>query len=149
MAARNAGLREKLTQCSSHSGIQVRVYYDQYLSTEDVVFDFRGVTGPAVRRIDPVHLLLQFGHKLDETGFRRLILARDGRKLMYIERTDLRELTREYTYGNPVWSFNHLPERLKAMSGGNAYSRWEGGWLGVLEKQTEDLNQFIADWTGS
>ena len=149
LLGRSAGLRQKLDGCSSRSGIQVRVYYDQYLSKQDVVFDFQGVTGMSVRRIDPVHLLLQFGHKLDETDLRRLVLARNGRKLMYIERADLRELTREYTYGNPVWSFNHLPERLKTMSGANAYSRWKGGWLGVLEKQTEDLNRLIADWTGS
>jgi len=68
--------------------------------------------------------------------------------MMYLRSADMRELFNEYTHGNPVWSFNHLPERLKTMSGNNAYATWEGGWLGVLKGQSEDLNKFISDWTG-
>ncbi|MCO6437293.1 MAG: hypothetical protein J5J06_09430 [Phycisphaerae bacterium] len=148
VALRNNELRTKLAKCSSRSGIMVRVYYGSYLSTNDVVFDLRGVEGSSVRRIDPVHLLLQFGQLLDKQATRRLILARDGRLLMYLRSSDLSELANEYTHGNPMWSFNHLPERLKTMSGNNAYPTWEGGWLGVLKGQSEDLNQFITDWTG-
>jgi len=148
LALRNGGLRAKLADCSSRHGIEVRVYYDSYISTSDVVFDLRGVEGTSVRRIDPVHLLFQFGQLLDKRATRRLILARDGRKLMYLRSTDLTELANEYTHGNPVWSFNQLPERLKTMSGDNAYPTWEGGWIGVLKEQSEDLNRFISDWTG-
>jgi hypothetical protein len=32
------------------------------------------------------------------------------------------------------------------MSGAQAYSTWEGGWLGVLQKQTDDLNTMISEW---
>ncbi|MBU0717992.1 MAG: hypothetical protein KJ749_07075 [Planctomycetes bacterium] len=145
---RNSGLRALLDQCSSRHGVQVHVYYESVFSKQDVVFDFQGVSGSSVRRIDPVHLLLQFGDKLDKSTTNRLILARNGRNLMYLRSSDLKELTREYTFGNPVWAFNHLPERLLTMSGANAYGRWEGGWLGVLEKQAEQLNTFIDDWTG-
>ena len=34
------------------------------------------------------------------------------------------------------------------MSGMQAYGEWTGGWLGVMQKQAEDLNDFIAAWTG-
>ena len=148
VAMRNGGLRTKLAECSSRNGIGVRVYYDSFVSKGDVVFDLREIEGSSIRRIDPVHLLLQFGQLLDKQTTRRLILAHDGRKLMYLRSSDLKELTNEYTHGNPVWSFNHLPERLKTMTGANAYSTWEGGWLGVMKNQSEDLNKFISDWTG-
>ena len=148
VAMRNGGLRTKLAECSSRNGIGVRVYYDSFVSKGDVVFDLQEIEGSTIRRIDPVHLLLQFGQLLDKQTTRRLILAHDGRKLMYLRSSDLRELTNEYTHGNPVWSFNHLPERLKTMAGSNAYSTWEGGWLGVMKRQSEDLNKFISDWTG-
>jgi hypothetical protein len=145
---RSSGLRAKLAECSSRDSMTVRVYYDNLFSRSDVVFDLRGIGGSSVRRIDPVHLLLQFGQLLDKQTTRRLILARGGRKLMYLGSSDLEELTNEYTHGNPVWSFNHLPERLKTMAGDNAYPTWKGGWLGVLKEQSEDLNKFISDWTG-
>jgi len=34
------------------------------------------------------------------------------------------------------------------MSGLRAYDQWTGGWLGVLQKQTEDLNDFLDKWLG-
>lgn len=148
LVTRNSGLQALLDQCSSRHGIQVQVYYESAFSKRDVVFDFQGISGSSVRRIDPVHLLLQFGHQLDTSATHRLILARNGRNLMYLRSSDLKELTHEYTFGNPVWAFHHLPERLLTMSGANAYARWEGGWLGVVQKQTEQLNTFIGDWTG-
>jgi len=145
----NSGPQRALESCSARDGIDVRVYYASPLSKTDIVFDFRGATGSSVRRIDPVHLLLQFGYKVNSDSMQRLILAHEGRKLFYIQSSDLKELSREYTVGNPVWSLNHVPERVMGMEGYHAYGQWEGGWLGVLEKQTKDLNKFITDWTGS
>jgi len=143
----NSDLEQALQACSSRDGVDVTVYYDNALVKTDVIFDFQEATG-SVRRIDPVHLLLQFGQKLELASTQRLILARNGRHLFYIPSSDLQELTNEYTFGNPIWSFNHLPERLRRMDGQRAYGQWQGGWLGVLEKQTTDLSAFISDWIG-
>ena len=146
---RNSGLRAKLSECSSRHGINVCVYYDNYISTSDVAFDLQGVEeGVSVRRVDLVHLLFQFSQLLDKGSTKRLIIARSGQKFLYLGLTDMVELANEYTYGNPVWSFHHLPERLKTMSGKNAYPTWDGGWLGVMKEQSEDLNKFISDWVG-
>lgn len=144
----NRGLERQLSLCSSHDDIRVDVYYASAFSKDDVVFDFQDVNSGSVRRIDPVHLLLQFGHRMESAPMRRLILARGGERLFYLHADDVQELAHEYTFGNPMWAFNHLPERVITLQDTHAYGQWEGGWLGVLQRQTEDVNRFIRDWTG-
>ena len=39
-----------------------------------------------------------------------------------------------------------FPENLKTTSGLSAYSQWEGGMLGVLNRQLEDFNDFHDKW---
>ncbi len=148
LLTRNTDLNRKLSECESGNGIVAYVHYDSYFSRDAVVFDFRRVTAGSVRRIDPVHLLMEFGHRVDQPSTKRLVLARNGRNLYFLQSSDLSELCDEYTNGNKIWTFNHLAERLRRMSGENAFATWEGGWLGVLEKQQKDLNAFITAWTG-
>lgn len=141
-------LKRELASCSSKEGLDVKVYYDDVFSKGIAVFDYQDATATYVRRIDVIHLLLQFGHELDKNATGRLIIAHKGQKLFFIESYSLKELTEEYTYGNKVWAFNHLPERLKRMDGTKAYSTWEGGWLGVMSEQTKDLTDVISRITG-
>jgi hypothetical protein len=83
----NRDLEHKLQLCSSREGIRVQVYYANTFSRDDVVLDFQQVTGSSIRRIDPVHLLLQFGHQMESSAMRRLILAREGRQLFLVDAT--------------------------------------------------------------
>jgi hypothetical protein len=128
--------------------VNADVYYDGIFGTNVVVFDFENGRSPNARRIDAVHLFLQFAGKLDLTSVRRLVLARRGQYVFYVDASDLRRLATSYDAGGRVWAFNHLPESVRTMSGSRAYSEWTGGWLGVLQKQTEDLNDFIKTWAG-
>jgi hypothetical protein len=61
----------------------------------------------------------------------------------------MKPLAESYANGGRPWAFNHLPESLRTMSGLRAYDQWSGGWLGVLQEQTEDLNDFLNEWLNS
>ena len=145
---RNNALRDELQSCETYGGVEADVYYDGYFSCDVVVFDLQDGGSLRARRIDPVHLFLQFSGKLDLYSVERVVLARNGSKVFYISASDLRRLSDSYAGGGRVWAFNHLPESVRTMSGLRAYVQWTGGWLGVLKEQTEDLNEFIGDWTG-
>lgn len=145
---RNNGLRDKLRSCETYGVVEADVYYDGYFSYDVVVFDLQDGGSPTARRIDPVHLFLQFSAKLESHSVDRVVLARNGQHVFYFYSSDLRRLSDSYAGGGRVWAFNHLPENARTMSGAPAYGQWTGGWLGVLQKQMEDLNEFIRDWTG-
>lgn len=145
---RSAELAAIVDRCPSSRGVDLRVSYDGLFAKDVVICDLRGVRGDDVRRVDLIHLFLQFGHRLDTTSVRAVILARDGRPIFRISSAELRELTDEYTYGNPLWSINNLPSRVRRPDGTRPFSLPEGGWLYVLKEQTEQVNRFIADWSG-
>jgi len=114
-----------------------------------VVFDFKGVRAGGARRIDPVHHLFEFASRIDLGSLDHVLLARDGTAIFAVASSDMSELAGSYSAGGEPWAFNHLPERSKTLDGRAAFSTWTGGFLGVLAKQAEDLNNFIRDWTGS
>lgn len=62
---RNNGLRNKLKSCETYGVIKADVYYDEMFSNDVVVFDFKGSSLYGARRIDTVHIFLQFASKLD------------------------------------------------------------------------------------
>jgi Zn-finger nucleic acid-binding protein len=148
LVARGSDLRSKLERCESHGVVIVRVCYSGVFGGDTVVFDLRDGGSAGARRIDPVHLLMQFSDKLDLYSIRRLVLARNGRHRFYIIASDLRTLADSYAGGGRMWAFNNLPSKVRRMDGTHAFEEWSGGWLGVLQKQVEDLNKFITDWTG-
>jgi hypothetical protein len=143
---RNSGLREKLEGCEMYGVVIAKVKYDGLFSTDSVVFGLRDGGSGSARRIDTIHLLLQFARRIDLHSIDRLIVARNGTKVFYISSQDLQPLADSYDGGGRIWSFNHLPERVRTMSGQQRFGEWTGGWLGVLSKQTEDLNKFMSEW---
>jgi hypothetical protein len=146
---RNSNLRNKLSECESSGIVNANVHYEGLISTDGVVFDVREGGSSSARRIDPVHLLMQFAAKLDLNSIKRVVLARNGKEIFFISASDLRPLADSYSGGGRPWSFNHLPESTRTMLGERIYSEWTGGWIGVLGKQTEDLNDLIRNWIES
>ena len=144
----NNSIREHLKACETHGVVGADVYYASQFTSDVVVFDLKSGSSSGARRIDPVHLLLQFAAKLDYSSLERVILAREGTQKFYVTASDIKRLASSYDAGGRIWSFNHLPERCRTMSGARAYDTWTGGWLGVAQRQTDDLNSFITAWTG-
>lgn len=145
---RGADLRDNLLRCESTGVVEARVSYAGLFGTDTVVFDLRDGGSSGARRIDPIHLLMQFSSKLNLYSVDRVVLARNGNKRFYIASADLRPLANSYDNGGRAWAFNNLPATVHRVDGTRAYSEWTGGWLGVLQKQSEDLNRFITEWTG-
>lgn len=52
----------------------------------------------------------------------------------------------EYGVQNPVYTLRTLPENVYTLEGKQAFGSWTGGWLGVVGKQMEDLNEFHRLW---
>lgn len=84
---RGADLRDKLSRCESVDVVNVRVSYGGVFGTDTVVFDVRDGGSPGARRIDPVHLLMQFTGRLDLQSVNRVVLARNGNSRFYISST--------------------------------------------------------------
>jgi hypothetical protein len=145
---RNIDLRSKLERCESKDVVSIRVSYSDLFSTDTILFDLRDGASSGARRIDPVHLLMQFADKLDLSTVQRVVLARNGQSRFYVAGSDLQRLAESYAGGGRVWAFNNLPASVRRMDGTRAFDEWTGGWLGVLKQQTEDLNSFITEWTG-
>ena len=144
----NRSLRNCLKGCENYGTVGADAYYNSSFSPGIVVFDLTGGSSAGARRIDPVHLLLQFAAKLDTSSLQRLVLAKGGNQKFYVDASDLRELATSYDNGGRIWAFDHLPERCHDMAGTNPYGTWTGGWLGVAQHQADDLNSFIQEWSG-
>jgi len=145
---RGADLRSKLDRCESKGAVTVSVSYSGLVGSDSVVFDLRDGASSGARRIDPVHLLMQFADKLDLSTVVRVVLARDGQPRFYIMGSDLRRLADSYAGGGRIWAFDNLPASVRRVDGTRAFEEWSGGWLGVLERQTKDLGDFITQWEG-
>jgi len=48
---------------------------------------------------------------------------------------------------NPIYLLRTLPEKLHRPDGTAAFGSWEGGWLGVMTRQLEDLTAFGVAWS--
>ena len=147
-SARHSDLRKKLKSCESSGIVNADVYYTGFFAEDTVVFDLKSGGSSVARRIDPVHLLMQFADKLNLYSIKRIVLAKNGKEVFYISGSDLREPANSYAGGGRIWAFNNLPERVRTMSGTQLYDEWTGGFLGVLKEQSEDVNEFIEKWTG-
>jgi len=83
-----------------------------------------------------------------DINFDKVILARQGKPIFFIEGGDFSTLGAEFKNGqNPIYLIRTLPEKLHLPGGESAFPRWEGGWLGVFSKQMEDANQAAWQWS--
>ena len=141
---RNIWLANQLSSCPSYDVVagDVRV---GYTLDGNIVFDVRCCKGNS-RLIDPLHLLLQFGHKIKDVQIEYLSIAGGGEEVYRLAKSDLDELSDQYELGGRIWAFDHWPERLRRSTGGKAFNSWSGGFLGVMKAQAEDLNKALRAW---
>ena len=140
---RNLILHSALTECPSYGAVadDIRV---GYTLDGNITFDLHKVKGDC-RRIDPIHLLLQFTSKLKDYNISYLLIACQGKEKYRIAKTDVDRLARNYDNDARGWSFMHLPELLSRPDGTHPFGPWEGGWLGVLTHQMDDLSALMKE----
>lgn len=141
----NSALQSKLDACHSSEVAKIRVWYANAFTQREVVFDYQQPKS-ATRRIDPVHLLMQFGDEIDLYSVEKVHLANNGKIIYYIDSVDFRPLVESYSNGGRIWSFNNLPSRVRTPIGIRVFEEWTGGLLGVLKAQTEDLGVLLETW---
>jgi hypothetical protein len=91
-------------------------------------------------------MLLQFAEQVKDRKFERVELAFRGETKFLLDGDFFQKLGREYSFQNPVYTTNHMPENLSLPDGTRAYDTWTGGLLGVSLKQMQDFNDFHDRW---
>lgn len=131
-----------------NDGISVSVHFGSYLNSSRLVYDLKEVSG-AKSRADVFRVFLQFAKKMASRRFDVVELRWRGEMKFLIDGGYFRTLGEEYGSQNPIYTIRTFPEHLKNPGGSEAYGQWTGGWLGVLNKQIEDFNDFHTKWYGA
>lgn len=130
---------------AGESGAQISVHRRNWISSEEIVFDIRSVEG-SVSAADMTRRLLKAAEALQGRLFSRVYLAHRGEEKFYLDGAYFQRLGREYGTQNPIYTIRTLPENLFNPDGSQAFGTWTGGWLGVLNRQLEDSNEFHRRW---
>ena len=138
-------MAEVMDKDPRNKGVEVSVHYKTYVNPSVLVYDLRAVSGTN-SRLDVTRVLLQFAEQVKDRKFERVELAFRGETKFLLDGDYFQELGREYSFQNPVYTMNHMPENLRRPDGARAFDTWTGGWLGVSMRQMEDFNDFHDRW---
>ena len=138
-------LNSALKSDPRNDGIDVSAHYGSYINPSTLVFDLKKVSG-SNSSADVFRVLLQFAERMKEKRFDDVELAYKGNTKFKLEGSFFRTLGDEYGSQNVIYTIRTFPENLKTPTGSRAYSEWSGGWLGVMNKQMEDFNDFHKQW---
>lgn len=130
---------------SRNESVSVWAYYNYGVPGDSIVFDLRDLSLSG-RPLDVTRVLLQFADRMKDRHFQTVYLAWQGERRFQLEGDYFHRIGQEYEFQNPVYTIRTLPENVEHLDGSHAYPNWTGGWLGVLNKQLNDSNQFNKDW---
>jgi len=123
----------------------IHVYRSWFIHPRDITVNLATVGEAAT--IDLARELFQAAEALKDRKFGKVTLSRGGKAIFVMAGDDFAELGAEYAAGqNPVYLVRTLPEKLTLPGGRPAFGTWEGGWLGVISKQLDDVNSFGQAW---
>jgi hypothetical protein len=126
-------------------GISISVHYEDYILPNSLVFDIREVPMDKAA-VDVTRLLLQYAGTLKDKSFDSVSLEYRGIPKFRLKGDYFRTLGLEFGTQNPVYTMRTLPENVLTPVGLPAFGTWTGGWIGVMGKQMEDLNEFHRQW---
>jgi len=135
----------RLAKDSRNSKVSLWAYHQYGLLPSVLVVDLRNVDDEA-SAMDVIRALFQGAEGLKDKKFERVVLAYKGAAKFVLEGEYFQKLGRDFEAQNPVYTIRTLPENVFKVDGTKAYGTWTGGWLGVMGKQMEDVNQFSQDW---
>jgi|GEM_PF-2899988 len=141
---RNLELATRLSSCDSYKDLAGDIRVGHTLAG-NIIFDVRACKADS-RKVDPLHLLMQFGDKIKDEKIDYLLIASGGNEVYRLPKSDLDELAEQYRLGARIWALDHWPERLRKPTGERVFEEWSGGVLGVLQAQLEDLGVALRTW---
>lgn len=130
-----------------NGGYHLSARYRLYVDPSTLVLNLRSVDQAAP--LDLFRGLFQAAKAMHEhdRSFSKVVLERAGKSIFMIEGSAFAELGAEYAAGqNPIYLIRTLPEKVYHLDGNPAYGTWTGGWLGVMGRQMDDVNQFAQEW---
>lgn len=137
----------KLAADSRNSGYSLGAHFSYYVDFSTLVLDLR--KAGEVAPVDLYRGLFQSAEALNDAGrkFNRVVLARKGKPVFIMPGTDFDTLGAEFAAGqNPIYLMRTLPEKLHLPNGEAAFGHREGGLLGVLGGQLEDMSTLAQQW---
>lgn len=134
-----------LSDDSRNKGIKVWVHYKWFINPTELTYDLRTISNDN-SPLDVNRVMLQFAEKVQDREFKKVYLSYNGEDKFYFKGGYFQNLGKEYGVQNPIYTLRTLPENVYQLNGELKYGVWEGGWLGVMGKQMEDLNSFAEDW---
>lgn len=134
-----------LTEDPRNTGIKVWVHYKWFINPTQLKYDLRSVSG-SNSPLDVNRVMLQFAEKVKDREFKKVYLSYKGNDKFYLKGNYFQNLGKEYEFQNPIYTLRTIPENVYELDGNLKYGSWEGGWLGIMGKQMEDLNSFAKHW---
>lgn len=110
-----------------------------------MVFDVTGLSGGATR-LDVFRAFLQYAEAMKDHHFTKVVLASRGTSKFTIDGNYFQALGREYSTQNAIYTIRTFPPHLVAMDGTKPFSEYEGGFIGVLQKEMEQFTDFSNQW---
>jgi hypothetical protein len=136
---------QRLAQDPRNEKLALWVHYQYGLRPGTLVVDLRRL-GDDAAMVDIMRALLQSADAHKTSRFDRVLLAYRGTSKFMLDGEYFQKVGLEFDRQNPIYTLRTFPENVLRFDGSRAYGQWTGGWLGVVGKQMEDMNQFVRDW---
>ncbi len=138
-------VRNELGTDSRNSAYRLSAHYGYYLDPNTLALDLTDVDSAAP--IDLFRGLFQAAKALHTRHFGQVRLERSHKVMFTMSGEDFDSIGSEYDAGqNPVYLIRTLPEKLSLPDGTPAFGHWEGGLIGLLGKQMQDVNDVAGQW---
>lgn len=92
--------------------------------------------------------LFKAAEALKDRHYKKVLLSYRGRGRYLMDGDEFKTIGEERQTQNPIYLVRTLPENISHLDGTPAFGTWTGGWLGVLNGQLRDLNEFNLRWFG-
>jgi hypothetical protein len=139
-----APLNSVISSDVRNSGVNVTANYQWMINSSVLVFSVNEASSASPA--DVSRILLQYAERLEARKFSSVLLAQKGKPIFLLKGDYFKQLGEEYGLQNVIYTLRTMPENVYELDGSPAFSSWSGGWLGVVGKQFEDLNDFHRKW---
>ncbi|NEI20555.1 hypothetical protein GUK30_14165 [Rhizobium leguminosarum] len=120
-------------------------YYRYGVDPRSIVLDLWSLS-PEAAMVDVDRVLFDTAEVFKDREYSEVFLAYHGDARFILDGKYFKKLGEERKWQNPVYTIRTLTENVKQTDGGNAFSTWTGGLLGVMNKQMEDHSDFHRQW---
>ena len=141
----NRPLQRVLTADPRNQVVTARAHFANWVDVGTLVFDLTGISGAATR-MDVFRAFLQYAEAMKGRHFTKVILSARGAGKFTLDGDYFQELGKEFSGQNPMYTIRTFPIHLAAMDGSKPFSEYEGGILGVLQKEMEQFTEFSDQW---